>query len=78
MQSAENKILGETPKGGPAAVMQSVATANERAGVVTHNQADVAGDQGVAVIKSCADGDVMITEAVGGQVKSIGKLLHSV
>ncbi|MBA0715257.1 hypothetical protein Golax_014166 [Gossypium laxum] len=68
MQSAENKILGETPKGGAAAVMQSAAIANERAGVVSHNQADVAGDQGVAVIKSDADGDVMITEAVAGQI----------
>ncbi|MBA0875749.1 hypothetical protein Goshw_004063 [Gossypium schwendimanii] len=68
MQSAENKILGETPKGGAAAVMQSAAIANERAGVVSHNRADVAGDQGVAVIKSDADGDVMITEAVAGLI----------
>ncbi|KAL6217419.1 hypothetical protein ACLB2K_010636 [Fragaria x ananassa] len=34
MQAAENVVLGETQKGGPAAVMQSAATYNERAGLV--------------------------------------------
>ena len=69
MQSAETLVLGQTRKSGPAAVMQSAATTNERAGLVSHDEADVAGDQGVTVIKSNADGEVWVTEAVGGQVK---------
>ncbi|XVE73112.1 hypothetical protein DITRI_Ditri11bG0091400 [Diplodiscus trichospermus] len=68
MQSAENMVLGQTRKSGPAAVMQSAAAANERAGLVSHDEADVAGDQGVTVIKSDADDEVWVTEAVGGQV----------
>ncbi|GMI66511.1 responsive to abscisic acid 28 [Hibiscus trionum] len=65
MQSAENTVLGQTTKNGPAAAMQSAATANERAGFVCHNQP---GDQGVSVIKSNQDGWVLVTESVGGQV----------
>ncbi|XVE77797.1 hypothetical protein DITRI_Ditri13aG0091500 [Diplodiscus trichospermus] len=68
MQSAETLVLGETRKGVPAAVMQSAATANERAGLVSHDEADVAREQGVTMIKSDADGEVWVTEAVGGQV----------
>ncbi|KAF5736874.1 Seed maturation protein [Tripterygium wilfordii] len=34
MQTAETTILGKTKGGGPAAVMQSAATVNERAGLV--------------------------------------------
>ncbi|KAL4360779.1 hypothetical protein GQ457_04G027980 [Hibiscus cannabinus] len=65
MQSAENMVLGQTTKKGPAAVMQSAANANERAGLVSRNQA---GDQGVSVIKSHIDGGVLVTESVGGQM----------
>ncbi|KAK8702130.1 hypothetical protein V6N13_020498 [Hibiscus sabdariffa] len=65
MQSAENMVLGQTTKKAPAAVMQSAANANERAGLVSRNQA---GDQGVSVIKSNNDGGVLVTESVGGQV----------
>ncbi|KAE8692076.1 Late embryoproteinsis abundant protein D-34 [Hibiscus syriacus] len=65
MQSAENMVLGQTTKKGPAAAMQSASTANERAGLVSRNQG---GDQGVAVIKSNKDGEVLVTESVGGQV----------
>ncbi|XP_022727870.1 late embryogenesis abundant protein D-34-like [Durio zibethinus] len=68
MQSAETLVLGQTRKKGTAAAMQSAATANERAGVVSHNDAGVAGDQGVTVIKSDADGEVWVPEAVGGQL----------
>ncbi|OMP05047.1 Seed maturation protein [Corchorus olitorius] len=68
MQSAENLVLGQTRKSGPAAVMQSAATVNEREGLVSHNQADVAGDQGVSLTMSEAGGEVWVTEAVGGQV----------
>ncbi|KAH0978390.1 hypothetical protein GBA52_028109, partial [Prunus armeniaca] len=32
-QAAENLVLGETQRGGPAAVMNSAATYNERAGL---------------------------------------------
>lgn len=39
MQTAENAVLGHTRKGGPAAVMQSAAARNERAGIVAHDRA---------------------------------------
>ncbi|XWS36311.1 hypothetical protein CRYUN_Cryun20dG0074500 [Craigia yunnanensis] len=68
MQSAETLVLGQTRKSGPTTVMQSAATANERVGLVSHDEADVDGDQGVAAIKSDADGEVWVTEAVGAQV----------
>ncbi|XVF72386.1 hypothetical protein PTKIN_Ptkin12aG0117400 [Pterospermum kingtungense] len=74
MQSAENMVLGQTRKSGPAAVMQSAATTNQRAGLVNRDEAAVTGDQGVAVVKSDADGEVLVTEAVGGQV--VGQYVH--
>ncbi|XP_022769531.1 late embryogenesis abundant protein D-34-like, partial [Durio zibethinus] len=42
MQSAETLVLGQTRKNGPAAVMLSASTANERAGLDSHDEADVA------------------------------------
>ncbi|KAF7817850.1 late embryogenesis abundant protein D-34-like [Senna tora] len=48
MQSAENAMLGKTPKGGAAAVMQSAAMRNERAGHVRHkDMTGAAADLGV-------------------------------
>ncbi|XP_022760033.1 late embryogenesis abundant protein D-34-like [Durio zibethinus] len=62
-------VLGQTRKSGPAAVMQSAATSNERdKGLVRDDEANVAGDEGASVIKSDADGEVWIIEAVEGQV----------
>ena len=77
MQSAENLVLGQTQKGGPAAVMQSAATVNRRAGLVSHDEADVAGDQGIGIAKAEADGQVWVTEAVGGQVKLYIQSFHT-
>ncbi|XVF32557.1 hypothetical protein REPUB_Repub17cG0092500 [Reevesia pubescens] len=68
MQSAETMVLGQTRKSGHAAVMQSAATANERAGIVSQDEADVDGDEGITGIKADADGEVWVTEAVEGQV----------
>ncbi|MBA0553580.1 hypothetical protein Golob_012751, partial [Gossypium lobatum] len=68
MQSAETRVLGQTRKSGPAAVMESAAAANERAGLVRHDQANVTGDEGVTVTKTNAGGEAWITEAVEGQV----------
>ncbi|KAA8548647.1 hypothetical protein F0562_000331 [Nyssa sinensis] len=52
MQTAEASVLGQTQKGGPAAVMQSAANRNERAGLVGHGDiSDVAGEQGVTVVE---------------------------
>ncbi|XP_038724224.1 LOW QUALITY PROTEIN: late embryogenesis abundant protein D-34-like [Tripterygium wilfordii] len=71
MQTAETTILGKTKGGGPAAVMQSAATVNERAGLVDHHHRDVtdiAGTQGVAVTEFDVPGARIITESVGGQV----------
>lgn len=70
MQAAENMALGKTQRGGPAAVMQSAAEANERAGFTSHSTAThIARDQGVTVSESTvADGNRIITEAIGDQV----------
>nr|AST13897.1 late embryogenisis abundant protein 12 [Betula platyphylla] len=69
MQTAENMVLGQTQKGGPAAVMQSAATRNERAGLVGHRDfTDVAGEQGVNVTETDSPGRRVITESVAGQV----------
>lgn len=69
MQAAENAAIGKTRRGGPAAVMQSAANVNERAGVVSHSQAtDVARNQGVSVSEVGVGGNRVIREAVGGQV----------
>lgn len=69
MQTAESMALGQTQKGGPAAVMQSAATRNERAGLVGHRDfSDVAGDQGVNVTEIDVPGRRKITESVAGQV----------
>ncbi|KAK9984221.1 hypothetical protein SO802_033746 [Lithocarpus litseifolius] len=47
MQAAENMVLGQTQKGGPAAVMQSAASVNERVGAVGHREAtDIARNKG--------------------------------
>ncbi|XP_040989557.1 late embryogenesis abundant protein D-34-like [Juglans microcarpa x Juglans regia] len=69
MQTAERMALGQTQKGGPAAVMQSAATRNERAALVGHRDfSDVAGELGVTVTESDVPGSRMITESVAGQV----------
>lgn len=71
MQTAENAVFGQTQKGGPAATMQSAATANQRAGLVGHLDAsDVAKHQGVTVAETQLPGASIITESVGGQVYS--------
>lgn len=70
MQSAESIVLGETKKGGPAAVMQSAAAVNERRGVVGHHEAtNATKDQGVTISEAEVAGHRIITEAVGGEVK---------
>ncbi|XP_040999609.1 late embryogenesis abundant protein D-34-like [Juglans microcarpa x Juglans regia] len=69
MQSAEQTVLGQTQKGGPAAAMQSAATRNERAGLVGHRGlSDVAGQQGVTVTETDVPGSRIISESVAGQV----------
>ncbi|XP_008811249.2 late embryogenesis abundant protein D-34-like [Phoenix dactylifera] len=69
MQAAENLVMGQTQKGGPAAVMQSAAKRNERAGLVGHR--DVSGlpaDQGVSVTETDLPGRRVVAESVGGQM----------
>lgn len=72
MQSAENRVLGHTPQGGAASVMESAATWNEQRDLVGHEQfSDTPGRQGVSVtqtdIPSCP-GQRLVTEFVAGQV----------
>lgn len=69
MQTAETQVLGQTQKGGTAAVMQAAATRNEQVGLVGHNDiTDIAGEQGVSVAETDVAGRRIITEAVAGQV----------
>lgn len=72
MQSAENAMLGKTPKGGAAAVMQSAAMKNERAGHVRHkDMTSSAADLGVSVTETDLAGKRVILESLGGQVNCI-------
>ncbi|KAJ1378892.1 Late embryogenesis abundant protein [Sesbania bispinosa] len=51
MQSAESQVLGQTQRGGPAAMMESAAAINERAGLVSHHAVtNLARNQGVTVV----------------------------
>ncbi|KAK7393522.1 hypothetical protein VNO78_22080 [Psophocarpus tetragonolobus] len=69
MQATENQALGQTQKGGPAAVMQSAATVNVGAGLVSRGDiSDEARDQGVSVSETKVDGNRVITESVGKHV----------
>ncbi|GAB2254371.1 hypothetical protein Droror1_Dr00022180 [Drosera rotundifolia] len=66
MQSAENQVLGMTPKGGLAAVMQSAATWNVQAGAVDADEgSDVVAKEGVWVRTAEVDGTRVVTEGVG-------------
>jgi hypothetical protein len=71
LQSAEDTVqgLGHTQKGGPAAVMQSAATLNARAGHVGRAQlSGPVADAGVAVTETELPGRRVVTESVAGQV----------
>ncbi|CAM8915072.1 unnamed protein product [Rhodiola kirilowii] len=77
MQTAESMILGQTQKGGTAAVMQAAATYNERAGLVGHEDVTAAaGDQGVTVSDIDVPGGRIVTEQVAGQV--VGQYIQPV
>lgn len=79
LQAAENMVLGQTPKGGPASVMQSAATMNEQRGVVGHqDMTGVVIDQGATVAEADVGGYRIITEAVGGQVKLTNQLISPI
>uniref|UniRef100_A0A0D9ZD37 SMP domain-containing protein n=1 Tax=Oryza glumipatula TaxID=40148 RepID=A0A0D9ZD37_9ORYZ len=69
LQSAEEAVLGEAQKGGPAAAMQSAAAINARAGHVGRAQVTGAiADEGVAVAETELPGRRVVTESVAGQV----------
>ncbi|CAK7346567.1 unnamed protein product [Dovyalis caffra] len=69
MQSAENLVLGKIQRGGPAAVMQSAASYNVRAGIVDRDEAtDVVRDQGVSITEATIGGSRVVTERIGGEI----------
>ncbi|XP_052208419.1 late embryogenesis abundant protein D-34-like [Diospyros lotus] len=69
MQTAETTMFGEVQRGGPAAVMQSAAAVNERAGLVRpRDAAAVTGDREMNVTATDYQGTRVITESVSGQV----------
>ncbi|XP_040377745.1 late embryogenesis abundant protein D-34 [Oryza brachyantha] len=74
LQSAEQTVLGETQRGGPAAAMQSAAGINARAGHVGRGQVTgPVADAGVAVTETELPGRRVVTESVAGQV--VGRLV---
>ncbi|XP_065864347.1 late embryogenesis abundant protein D-34-like [Euphorbia lathyris] len=69
MQSAENRVLGETRKGGPASSMQTAAKLNLKHGLVDPNEAtDVARHKLTDVTEKHVSGDRIITESIAGQI----------
>ncbi|KAH0634935.1 hypothetical protein KY290_037199 [Solanum tuberosum] len=69
MQSAESIALGHVPRGGPASLMQSAASQNERIGVVATNDiTDFARKHGVTVSQVEVGGTRVVSESVGGEV----------
>ncbi|PIN14565.1 hypothetical protein CDL12_12799 [Handroanthus impetiginosus] len=68
MQTAEKIVLGQNPKAGTAAVMQSAADVNELFGVVGHDDiSNIVKDQGATVAEADIGGYRIIAEAIGGQ-----------
>nr|XP_029149427.1 late embryogenesis abundant protein D-34-like [Arachis hypogaea] len=72
LQSVEGQILGETRKGGPAAVMESAAAKNQRAGVVGRKDVtNIARNEGVTIsIQKNERGNRVVTETLGGQYEA--------
>ncbi|CAL4919039.1 unnamed protein product [Urochloa decumbens] len=69
LQSAEQAALGRTQRGGPAAVMQSAAALNERAGHVGKGEiTGPAAEAGATVTEAEIPGRRVVAESVGGQV----------
>ncbi|KAK4355516.1 hypothetical protein RND71_024487 [Anisodus tanguticus] len=69
MQSAESAALGHVPRGGPASLMQSAASRNERIGVVAaDDMTDVAKYEGVTVSQVEVGGTRIVSESIGGEV----------
>jgi hypothetical protein len=69
LQSAEQAVLGQTKKGGPAAVLQSAAALNARAGHVGKGQVTgPTADAGATVTEAELAGRRVVSESVGGQV----------
>lgn len=64
-------MLGRTPKGGIAAVMQSATDATVQTGAVRQDQAsDIATDRGVTISEANIGDRRVVNEAVGGQIKA--------
>ncbi|KAJ4796702.1 hypothetical protein LUZ62_047948 [Rhynchospora pubera] len=76
MQSAETMVLGQTQRGGPAAVMQSASRQNELTGFVGHDQAGrAAANHGVTVTETIVPGGCIVTEFIAGQ--PIGRIMET-
>ncbi|CAN6286839.1 unnamed protein product [Urochloa humidicola] len=74
LQSAEETALGKTQKGGPAAVLQSAAALNARAGHVGKGEiTGPAAEAGATVTKTELPARSVVSESVGGQV--VGKFV---
>lgn len=67
MQSAETRAVGNSHKGGAAAIMQSAAEINEILGLVDRKRETIAAAEGMAVIETQVPGQVLCTEFIAGQ-----------
>ncbi|KAL0459516.1 UNVERIFIED_CONTAM: Late embryogenesis abundant protein D-34 [Sesamum latifolium] len=68
-QAAETIVLGQTQKGGPAAVMQSAANMNVRRGVLGPDDVtEATREHGVSISQDDVGGHRVITESVAGEV----------
>ena len=69
MQSVESVGLGQVPKGGPAATMQSACARNVKEGLIDRDSMTPRlAEAGVAVVETVhMGGDVVHSEYVGGQ-----------
>lgn len=75
MQTAENAMLGQIQKGAAASALQSAAERNEKRGFVEHHDlTENAGNQGVSITETDFPGRKIITEEIGGQVRSLLRL----
>ncbi|KAL1351517.1 hypothetical protein HN51_015436 [Arachis hypogaea] len=70
LQSVEGQILGETRKGGPAAMMESAVAKNQRVSVVDRKDVtNIARNEGVTISKQKNErGNSVVTETLDGQV----------
>ncbi|KAK7244316.1 hypothetical protein RIF29_39136 [Crotalaria pallida] len=78
VQSVESQIFGQTQKGGPAAMMESAAAKNERAGLVSHKESThLARNEGVTLSDQGKNvgGNRVLSETLGEE--NVGQFVEA-